>query len=64
MKKGDRVGMFLPNTPYYVILYFAVLKIGGAIVNFNPLYAEREIEKQIKDSGCAIMATVDVPTGL
>jgi len=60
--KGDRVGLFLPNTPYYLILYFAVLKVGGIVVNFNPLYAEREIEKQIKNSGCAIMATVDVPS--
>ncbi|MBV8060837.1 MAG: long-chain fatty acid--CoA ligase [Alphaproteobacteria bacterium] len=61
VKKGDRVGMFLPNTPTYVILYFAVLRVGGIVVNFNPLYAEREIEKQIKDSGCTIMATVDLP---
>ena len=61
VKKGDRVGLFLPNTPYYLILYFAVLKVGGIVVNFNPLYVEREIEKQINNSGCAIMATVDVP---
>src|SRR5580704_11864739 len=43
VKKGDRVGLFLPNTPVYLILYFAVLKIGGTVVNFNPLYADREI---------------------
>jgi long-chain acyl-CoA synthetase len=60
VKQGDRVGLFLPNTPYYVILYFAVLKLGGIVVNFNPLYAEREIEKQINNSGCAVMATIDV----
>ena len=61
VKKGDRVGLFLPNTPYYVALYFATLKLGAIVVNFNPLYVEREIEKQIKDSGCTIMATVDIP---
>jgi len=61
IKKGDRVGLFLPNTPYYLILYFAVLKAGGTVVNFNPLYAEREVEKQINDSGAQIMATVDLP---
>ncbi len=60
--KGDRVGMFLPNTPYYVALYFAALKLGAIVVNFNPLYAEKEIEKQINDSGCKVMATVDVPS--
>src|SRR5262249_38314656 len=61
VKKGDRVGLFLPNTPYYLVLYFAVLKIGGVVVNFNPLYAEREVENQINDSGATIMATVDIP---
>jgi long-chain acyl-CoA synthetase len=58
--KGDRVGLFLPNTPYYFILYFAILKIGAAVVNFNPLYAEREIEHQINDAGIKLMATVDI----
>src|ERR1700686_5113280 len=43
VEKGDRVGLFLPNTPDYLILYFAVLKAGSVVVNFNPLYAEREI---------------------
>ena len=62
VKKGDRVGLCLPNSPYYVILYFSVLKLGATIVNFNPLYAEREIQKQIRDSGCTIMATIDVPS--
>ena len=60
--KGDRVGLFLPNTPYYMVLYFAVLKTGAAVVNFNPLYAEREVEHQINDSGATIMATVDIPS--
>ncbi len=61
VKKGDRVGLFLPNTPYYMILYFAVLKAGATVVNFNPLYAEREIENQINNSGATIMATIDLP---
>jgi long-chain acyl-CoA synthetase len=60
VKKGDRIGLFLPNTPYFVILYFAALKLGAIVVNFNPLYAEREVERQINNSGVTIMATVDV----
>src|SRR5688572_8735431 len=35
-KKGDKIGLFLPNCPAYVIAYFAILKIGGTVVNFNP----------------------------
>ena len=58
--KGVRVGLFLPNTPYYVILYYAALKAGGTVVNFNPLYAEAEIRHQIEDSGVAFMVTLDL----
>lgn len=58
--KGTKIGLFLPNTPYYIIMYFAILKIGGIVVNFNPLYAEREIEKQINDSDCHMMVTLDI----
>ena len=49
VKKGDRVGLFLPNSAYYVICHYAVLKAGGIVVNFNPLYAEPEIARQIGD---------------
>jgi long-chain acyl-CoA synthetase len=58
--RGVRVGLFLPNSPYYVICYYAVLKAGGTVVNFNPLYAEREIERQVKDSGTRIMVTLQL----
>lgn len=61
VRKGDRVGLLLPNSPAYIFLYFAALKIGAVVVNFNPLYAPKEIEKQIKDSGCRVMATLDMP---
>ena len=62
VKPGDRVGLCLPNTPYFPIFYFAVLKIGAIVVNFNPLYVERELEFQIKDSGAKVMITVDLST--
>jgi long-chain acyl-CoA synthetase len=58
--KGVRVGLFLPNSPYYVICYHAVLKAGGTVVNFNPLYAEREIARQINDSGARILVTMNL----
>jgi long-chain acyl-CoA synthetase len=55
VKKGDRVGIFMPNTPQFVIAYFAVLKLGGIVVAVNPLYTEREIEHQVNDAGIEIM---------
>lgn len=60
LTKGDRVGLFLPNVPYYPVAFFAVLKAGGVVVNFNPLSAEQEIAKQIADSGVRFMVTLDL----
>ncbi|MDB5410045.1 MAG: dicarboxylate--CoA ligase PimA [Rhodospirillales bacterium] len=58
--KGMRVGLFLPNTPYYPIFYYAILKAGGIVVNFNPLYAEREVGELLRDSGASIIVTIDL----
>jgi long-chain acyl-CoA synthetase len=58
--KGIKVGLMLPNTPYTVICFYAVLKAGGTVVNINPLCAEREIERQIADSGLCILVTLNM----
>lgn len=60
LKKGDKVGLCLPNCPYYLIAYYGVLKAGGCVVNFNPLYAEKELAHQIEDSETEIMVTLDL----
>ncbi|MDR3425069.1 MAG: long-chain fatty acid--CoA ligase [Alphaproteobacteria bacterium] len=59
--KGERVGLMLPNSPYYIVLYFAALRLGAVVVNFNPLYAAREVEQQVRDSGCRFVAAIDRP---
>ena len=55
LKKGDRVGIFMPNTPQFVMAYLAVLKAGGVVVATNPLYSAREIEHQVNDAGVELM---------
>lgn len=55
VKKGDRVGIFMPNTPQFVLAYFAILKAGGVVVATNPLYTPREIEYQVNDAGIEVM---------
>ncbi len=55
VKKGDRVGIFMPNTPQFVMAYFAILKVGAVVVATNPLYSAREIEHQLNDSGVEVM---------
>jgi len=59
--KGVHVGLFLPNTPYLVMFHYGILKAGGTVVNYNPLYVERELTGQIEDSHTDIMITNDVP---
>lgn len=58
--KGDKVGLFLPNSPYYYVAYYAILKTGATVVNFNPLYAKSELEYQINDSDTKMMITLDL----
>lgn len=58
--KGTKVGLLLPNTPTFVIYYFAILKAGGVAVNFNPLYSLEELAFQVKDSETELMVTLDL----
>ena len=55
VKKGDRVGIFMPNTPQFVMAYFGILKAGGVVVATNPLYTPPEIADQASDAGVEIM---------
>ena len=58
--KGTKVGIFLPNTPTFIIYYFAILKAGGVVVNYNPLYSLDELAFQVKDSETELMVTLDL----
>jgi long-chain acyl-CoA synthetase len=58
--KGTRVGLFMPNCPQYVMAYYAILKSGGTVVNFNPLYSTHEVEYQLKDAQVEVMFTTNL----
>jgi long-chain acyl-CoA synthetase len=55
VKKGDRVGIFMPNTPQFVMAFFGILKAGGVVIATNPLYTPAEIEHQASDAGIEVM---------
>jgi len=55
IKKGDRVGIFMPNSPQFVMAYFGILKAGGVVVATNPMYTPTEIEHQVNDAGIETM---------
>lgn len=60
IKKGDRVSIMLPNCPQAVISFYGILYAGGVVVMTNPLYTEREIAYQMKDSGAKAIIGLDI----
>ncbi|MGI8449080.1 MAG: long-chain-fatty-acid--CoA ligase [Streptosporangiaceae bacterium] len=52
---GDRVGMQLPNVPFFPIVYFGALRLGAVVVPMNPLLNDREVAYQLSDSGAKVM---------
>lgn len=60
IKKGDRVSIMLPNCPQAVISFYGILYAGGVVVMTNPLYTERELEYQLKDSGAKAIISMDI----
>ncbi len=58
--KGTKVGLFLPNCPQFVVCFFGILKAGGTVVNYSPLYAEDQLLHQIEDSQTDIMVTLNL----
>ncbi len=53
-QKGDRVGIMLPNVPYFAAIYYGVLRAGGTVVPMNPLLKGREVEFYLSDPGAKI----------
>ncbi|MFQ5837635.1 MAG: long-chain fatty acid--CoA ligase [Thermoplasmata archaeon] len=60
VRKGDRVALFLPNCPQFLISHFGTLKAGGVSVPFNPTYTEREVQRQLEDCGARVMIALDM----
>lgn len=58
--KGSRVALLLPNTPFYVVAYYGVLRAGGTVVNCNPLYTIRELSHIVANSGADVIITLDL----
>jgi long-chain acyl-CoA synthetase len=60
VNKGDRVALYLPNCPQFVIAYYATLMVGGIVVPCNPTYVAREIKHQLRDSGAKVIVTLSL----
>ena len=60
VKKGDRVAIFLPNIPQFIIAYFGMLGAGAVVTAISPLHREREVEYQLNDSGSQTIVALDL----
>src|SRR4051794_258878 len=52
---GDRVGIMLPNVPYFAAVYYGVLRAGGVVVPMNPLLKGREVSFYLEDPEAKVM---------
>ena len=52
---GDRVGLQMPNVPYFPVLYFGALRLGAVVVPMNPLLKTREVAYHLSDSGAKVI---------
>lgn len=54
VQKGDPVAIILPNCPQHIVAFYAVLRLGGIVVEHNPLYTPRELRHQFEDHGAKV----------
>ena len=55
IEPGDRVGIMLPNVPYFAACYYGVLRAGAVVVPMNVLLKKREVEYYLSDSGAKLL---------
>jgi len=60
VKKGDKIALFLPNVPQFVISYYGTIKIGAIATAISPLYKEREVGHQLNDSEAETIVVLDL----
>src|SRR5436190_22559462 len=55
IEPGDRVGIMLPNVPYFAIVYYGVLRAGGVVVPMNVLLRGREVKFYVEDPDVKVL---------
>ena len=58
LEQGDRVGVFLPNCPNFVVAFWGILKAGGIHVPVNPTFRELELTHELSDAEVGIVVTL------
>jgi long-chain acyl-CoA synthetase len=60
VNKGDRIALYLLNSPQFIIAYFAALKCGATVTPISPVYTSHEVRYQLADSGARAIVCQDI----
>lgn len=60
LKKGDKIALYLLNSPQFVIAYFAALKCGCTVTPISPVYTSHEIKYQLENSEARALVCQDI----
>jgi len=53
--RGDRIGIWAPNVPEWVLVQYAAARIGAILVNINPAYRTRELRYVLNQAGVRML---------
>lgn len=59
VRAGDRVAVYLPNSPQFIVAMMAVLRLGAVHVPVNPMFQSAELAYELNDSGAEVVVTLD-----
>ncbi|RCW67554.1 AMP-binding protein [Pseudorhodoferax soli] len=59
VQRGDRVAVFMPNCPQFLVAFYGILKLGAVHVPVNPLFKAEEVLYELRDSGAQVMLALD-----
>ncbi len=60
VEKGDKVALYLPNSPQFAIAYYAALKAGAVVTPASPLYTGEELARQLNSSEAKVLIAIDM----
>ncbi|MGH7437905.1 MAG: AMP-binding protein, partial [Polyangiaceae bacterium] len=55
VKRGDRVALYMQNSPQWVIAFYAILRADAVVVPVNPMNLAAEVKYMLEDSGAAVL---------
>ena len=59
VRKGDPIALIMPNCPQHVVAFYAILRVGGIVIEHNPLYTHREMRHQFEQHGARFVIAWD-----